>query len=179
MDPGNVAKLVEVADTAVKIGLGALIAGAFTLWGMNARHRHELSKELSRRRQDTLEDVSKHFEAFHSIINELGVLCASWPRIRGDVQKALNLKGRFGDLHVRAQDVLKSIQILEGRLLLVGMETQAATMARYRREVIELLAFVKPQDALDEAEKMTNKLLACENLRIELYQLLSQKYRNG
>ena len=59
---------IEVADTAVKIGLGALITaigGFIILW---KTHCHEVKKERWRRTQNTLEDISREFEEVHNYL---------------------------------------------------------------------------------------------------------------
>lgn len=53
---------IDVASDAVKIGLGALIAGLFALLGSSRAHRQKLDEEYSRRRRDTLEKLSSDFD---------------------------------------------------------------------------------------------------------------------
>src|SRR5277367_4686441 len=53
---------IEVTDNAIKIGLGALIAGAITLLLSKSSSAHELRKEKIRRRSDMLERIAEDFE---------------------------------------------------------------------------------------------------------------------
>ena len=56
----------EVADTAVKIGLGSAITAIATIIAVWISRSTELKKERRRRRQDALERISEDFESAHS-----------------------------------------------------------------------------------------------------------------
>ena len=53
---------VDVTDTAVKIGLGALIAGIFAVISVIVSHRHQLSLSREERLRKALEEISKDLE---------------------------------------------------------------------------------------------------------------------
>lgn len=57
--------LIEILDTSVKIGLGALISGITTYWVTINKHSHELKHELLRRRRVILEDVAEQIEGVY------------------------------------------------------------------------------------------------------------------
>jgi hypothetical protein len=62
---------IDVVDDAIKIGLGALVGGMFSLLVLWRTHQHEINKELLRRKQDSLQTIAEEFETFHSKLMNL------------------------------------------------------------------------------------------------------------
>ncbi|MBO2553326.1 MULTISPECIES: hypothetical protein [Shewanella] len=66
---------IDVADTAVKIGLGALITGVFTYLGVKTSHRSEKQKFMLEHKTKLLEqisdDVETYFRSFDSYIAKI------------------------------------------------------------------------------------------------------------
>ena len=56
----------EVADTAVKIGLGSAITAIATIVAVWVSRSTELKKDRRQRRQDALEKISEDFESAHA-----------------------------------------------------------------------------------------------------------------
>jgi hypothetical protein len=56
---------LEIADTAVKIGLGALISGGATYLLAKYSHQRELEKEFVKRRRDALESIAESVHRFN------------------------------------------------------------------------------------------------------------------
>lgn len=59
---------VAVADSAVKIGLGALIGGGYGIWNLLLNHRHEFSRAHYERRAALLQEVQLEVSAFGGIV---------------------------------------------------------------------------------------------------------------
>lgn len=57
---------VDIVDTAVKIGLGALITGVFTYIGIKFSHKSERSKFMLEHKAKLLEQVAKDVEEYFS-----------------------------------------------------------------------------------------------------------------
>jgi hypothetical protein len=55
---------IDVIDTAVKIGLGALISGAAGYWIAKLNHDREIEKDRVHRRRELLESVAEQVETF-------------------------------------------------------------------------------------------------------------------
>jgi hypothetical protein len=55
---------IDVLDTAVKIGLGAVISGAGAYWLAKLNHDRELEKQQAQRRRELLEAVAEQVEKF-------------------------------------------------------------------------------------------------------------------
>jgi hypothetical protein len=51
-----------VTDTAIKIGLGALIAGAFAVFSSRRQYGNELEREHMKRREPVLDKVAEELE---------------------------------------------------------------------------------------------------------------------
>ncbi len=66
---------IDVADTAVKIGLGSLITGVFTYVGLQFSHKSEKSKFMLEHKTKLLEliaeDVETYFAAWDSYISKI------------------------------------------------------------------------------------------------------------
>src|SRR5215203_1779965 len=97
---------LELADTAVKIGLGALVAGVFALLGASRQHRRELERERLKPRERVLEKVAEEFELVYQALSAkyervrslANVVCDA--RYRPNAQDCLNGVDDFPRLHV-------------------------------------------------------------------------------
>ena len=63
-DPAQTVTFLEIIDSAVKIGLGALITGVAAIKVTSLNHDKDLEKQSIRRRKDLLEQVSSQVENF-------------------------------------------------------------------------------------------------------------------
>ncbi|MFM5339010.1 hypothetical protein ACET97_21035 [Aeromonas enteropelogenes] len=67
---------IDVADTAVKIGLGSLITGAFTYLGVKFSHKSEQSKYLLEHKIKVIEQIAseaeEYFSAWNGVISKIG-----------------------------------------------------------------------------------------------------------
>ena len=62
---------IDVADTAVKIGLGSLITGVFTYLGVKFSHNSQQAKFLLEHKVQVLEKISSDAEEYFSAWNAL------------------------------------------------------------------------------------------------------------
>ncbi|ADT69334.1 hypothetical protein QMA03_07095 [Pseudoalteromonas sp. APC 3356] len=67
---------IDVADTAVKIGLGSLITGVFTYLGVKFSHKSEQSKYLLEHKVKVIEQIAseagEYFAAWNGVISKIG-----------------------------------------------------------------------------------------------------------
>lgn len=56
---------IEVFDTAIKIGLGAIIGGAFSIWSNKQNHENQIKKDILFDNRDTLKKAGTQFETIH------------------------------------------------------------------------------------------------------------------
>ena len=59
---------IDVVDSAVKIGLGALISGLATYWLAKASHHKAIEKERAQRRRDLLERAAQDVATFDDLL---------------------------------------------------------------------------------------------------------------
>jgi len=77
-------EVLDIIDTAVKIGLGALISGVTTYYITNINHKKDTEKELQKRKLNIIEDavtlINEHFSAFTSLISVIDGVRKSNPK---------------------------------------------------------------------------------------------------
>ncbi|PLY08388.1 MAG: hypothetical protein C0625_02025 [Arcobacter sp.] len=64
-------EIYELIDTALKIGLGALISGFATYFVTKLSHKHEVSKEKLNRKMQILEEVSVSMHTYFDAANSI------------------------------------------------------------------------------------------------------------
>lgn len=68
-------EIIDVLDTAVKIGLGALISGVAAYLAAKSNHKNEKEKELLNRRLNKIEHASENIdEFFNSMVNLISAI---------------------------------------------------------------------------------------------------------
>ena len=77
---------VDIADTAVKIGLGALITGVFTYLGIKFSHKSERNKFMLEHKTKLLEQVADNVEEYFK----------SWSNYNDALGGATLLRKRYG-----------------------------------------------------------------------------------
>jgi hypothetical protein len=163
---------LELADTAVKIGLGAVIAGAFALLSSRRQHIQELDRERVKRRERVLEKTAEEFELAYQ------ALSAKYERIAGLANVVIDAKYR-----VNAQDCLSGIDdfgrlhVIESRLLLLGLRPEAEMVMHFRQIAgeFEKMALPKVQSHPDP-QALSLKLEALFQQRVAIYGRLAQFY---
>ncbi len=63
-DPSHAVSGLEIVDTAVKVGLGALVTGLATYFASKLNHDKDLEKQSIRRRRELLEQSATQVERF-------------------------------------------------------------------------------------------------------------------
>jgi hypothetical protein len=56
---------LDILDTAIKIGLGAIIGGFFTVWANKQIHDNQIKKEILIDNRKTLKEIGSRFESIH------------------------------------------------------------------------------------------------------------------
>jgi hypothetical protein len=70
-----------VIDTAVKIGLGALISGLATYWVTRAKSKHDISKLLLEDKTKILREIAENLEESTAFLNDFRIVnCVNWGR---------------------------------------------------------------------------------------------------
>src|SRR5262249_22073542 len=133
---------LELVDTAIKIGLGALIGGGFALLSAGRQHKYELERERMKRRERVLEKIAEEFELAYQALSVkyertlgLAKVVGGTPKYRPNAQECLSGVSDFPRLHV-----------IESRLLLLGMRAEADMIMRLRQIAGEFEKIALPDD---------------------------------
>jgi hypothetical protein len=164
--------LLELADTAIKIGLGALIAGTFALLSSRRQHGHELERERMKRRERVLEKVAEELELAYQ------GLSAKYERVR-----ALANVVRDARYRPNAQDILCGIEdfarvhIIEARLHLLGLRAEAEMMMQFRHIAGQFEKLALPEDqAHPDPQILSAHLETLFQQRVAIYRRLAEFY---
>ena len=122
---------IEVASDAVKIGLGALIAGVFTWLVAWHQSRSEIQKLRFERRTKILSDVAQEYEAYFQSFLKLtqhlsGIDSAEKAPFKNDADKLMRpqflIELRAEGVNLRMRLIEKSVECLAGQsqLMLLG-----------------------------------------------------------
>jgi hypothetical protein len=142
----NTTNWVEVADTAVKIGLSGTIAaiGGYVLAKRN--QRSDIEKEYLRRRQDMIQNVSAQFASLHETI--VTVCTNYFVIVSGEIQGSAVPPGILERYQKFFDDIglaIGRLHRLEADLLLVGATNATHRLRSYREQVANL------NDAIDNS----------------------------
>lgn len=125
---------IDVASDAVKIGLGALIAGFFALLGSHFAHRQKLDEEYSRRRRDSLEKLSSEFDRVALVgMDRLGTLLAM--NETNETETGRELADAIADAMKTDDSILEclyDLHSIEARLALLAFPQIAEAVETYR-----------------------------------------------
>lgn len=158
--PNNIT-WIEVADTAVKIGLSGTIAaiGGYVL--ARRTQKHDFDKDYFRRRQDVIEKVSDGFASIHAFffrvcvdyMNQVEIF-----QIMAPTDQDLKKYSKF--IHEIGEN-LHELHVLEGKLFVVGAADAVRSLQEYRLEatnVNNMLKLNKPTMNKSDVEAVTEEL---------------------
>lgn len=126
---------IEVADSAVKIGLGAIIAGLSALILARTQHRNTLSKARIDREFLLLTEIAAKVERFTHSALKYWALAADWHRalrINPDAPRSSSLKNVQAELFDRFNELTTA----EATLLLMGQEAAQIELRTYGEFVV-------------------------------------------
>ncbi|WP_146012888.1 hypothetical protein [Herbaspirillum sp. BH-1] len=170
---------LEVLDTAVKVGLGALISGVATYWMAKLKTRDDMRRERLQRHQGLLENCAEQIEGFSHVFLRYWAAIVEIVRLRE--QKIEMSEKKAEELHKTKSELFNSYSDLtsaESKLLLLGhVEAQ-----RLIREMGDLTKSIR-RTAWEgntklteiEMEESRKKFLAA---REKLFAALSLIYRS-
>ena|SRR5687767_10077874 len=111
---------IEVVDSAVKIGLGALISGIATYLLARANYRKEMQQEHLRRRTDLLEGVAQQVAVFDQAVVIYLRSLVHWLMSMPGTEMSGETFTELSKLNVQHQDAGKELKSAEAKLLLLG-----------------------------------------------------------
>ena len=174
------ATLIDVLDTAVKIGLGASISAIATYWHSKHRDKAESAKEYEKRHRSLLEQVAEQAEQLNHVYLKYWALVVEWVRYTKNGKERPD--GRRSELEETKVELFASFGSLtsaESKLLLVG-ENEAYSKLRELGEAVVQFRRSCHVDKLSLTEEdIEKKKKEIKRLREELYELLSSTYQTN
>lgn len=170
--------LLEVLDSAVKIGLGALIAGISTFFIGRHQHSRELEKERIKREFEVLKQTAEQIELFTHVALKYWALIVEWGRYKRSERAVPELRAAALDACITELfSSFKEMSNAEAKLLLLGYKP-AQNKARIYGELVTSLRREVHRDSVpltdEQAQAWRLKVLGA---REELFDELSSCYR--
>ena len=171
---------IEIADTTVKIGLGAIISGgsAYIL----ARHNHSKSieKEYLFKQREILETVTLDVEEMTHTLLKYWSNILDWARDKEkDLKSSEEKFEQVTSLRSEVFTLFKGLSSAEGRLLLLGFKDQQVRLREFGETISEFYSYAsRNNDEMNSSnlEEWRVKLLSS---REELYKSLNDAYKNS
>ena len=130
------ASVLDIFDTAVKIGLGAAITAIATHLHTRWSAKQESATERSRKRAETLEQIGEQVEEFTHVALSYWALISEWGAFQSsDDDMPEEHVSRLRDTREELTRAYKHLTVAESRLLLLG-ETAAQRLLREYGELI-------------------------------------------
>ena len=167
---------IEVVDSAVKIGLGALIAGVITFLLSSTQHRNELKKAKVEREFEMLKEVAEKVENFNHIALRYWALSSDWRRrliLDSSIEKPNELSVTQNEFFDSFKELTKS----ESLLLLFGYKDASVQVREYGDLIRDFYNRVKDTNKPFEINDATNYRKSMIDKRSELFSLLNEIYK--
>ena len=167
---------IEVFDSAVKIGLGALIAGVIAFLLSSTQHRNELKKAKVDREFEMLKEVAEKAENFNQTALKYWSLSSDWRRrlaIDSSIEKPIELSIAQNDFF----DSFKELTKAESLLLLFGYGNASLKVREYGESIIDFYNRVKNIDLPFNSSDASNYRKSMIDKRSELFSLLNEIYK--
>lgn len=167
---------IEVVDSAVKIGLGALIAGVIAFLLSSTQHRNELKKAKVEREFEMLKEVAEKVENFNHIALRYWALSSDWRRrliLDSSIEKPNELSVTQNEFFDSFKELTKS----ESLLLLFGYKDASVQVREYGDLIRDFYNRVKDMNKPFEINDATNYRKSMIDKRSELFSLLNEIYK--
>lgn len=174
------ATLIDVLDTAVKIGLGAAISALAAYWHSKHRDKAESAKEYEKRHRTLLEQVAEQTEQLNHVYLKYWALVVEWVRYEKNKKEwPKERREELEEIKVEFFAAFGSLTSAESKLLLIGENEAYSKMRELGEAVVQFRRSChvdKKSLTEEEIEEKKNKI---KKLREELYELLSNTYQTN
>jgi hypothetical protein len=175
-----VTTLIDVLDTAVKIGLGAAISAIATYWHSKYRDKAESAKEYEKRHRSLLEQVADQAEQLNHVYLKYWALVVEWVRYEKNQKNWPDeRRAELEEIKTELFASFGSLTSAESKLLLIGENEAYAKMRELGETVVQFrrTCYVDKKSLTEEEiEQNKNRI---KKLREELYELLSSSYQTN
>ena len=163
---------LEVVDSAVKIGLGALVAGGFALLASQRQHTHELDRERMKRRERVLEKAAEEFELTYQALSAKYERARSLARVVQDARYYPNAQQCL-----QGVDDFPRLHVIESRLLLLGLRREAEMIFGFRQLAGQFEKTALPEDrSHPDPDALNAQLETLFQQRVAIYSRLAEFY---
>jgi len=167
---------IEVIDSAVKIGLGALITGIVAFILSTTQHRNDRKKAKVTREFEMLKEVAEKVESFNYITLRYWAFATDWRRrflLDSSVPKSQALLDAQRDTLNSFSELTKA----ESLLLLFGYEDAQIALRDYGESVVIFKKRVSSIDTLFNENDAATHRESMIDKRAELFKILNNIYK--
>lgn len=131
-------ELLSIIDTAVKIGLGALISGIATYWVTKLNHENDIAKTKLKRQRELIEEIAAQTEEFSSATLKYWAYLVEHVRYaERDKQPPEHLPTRIKSAEIELFDKFSQLASAEGKLILLGSNNAQELLRDYGEYIKE------------------------------------------
>ncbi|MCO6058496.1 hypothetical protein NG726_17700 [Pseudomonas sp. MOB-449] len=169
---------IEIADTAIKIGLGAVLSGISAFVINHQSHNKNIEKENHSRNKETLESVTLSIEELTHVLLKYWSSILDWSKNNEKgVKPSKEKSDSIVELREDVFNLFKGLTNSEGRLLLIGCVEQQKKLREYGMLISEFYRYASRNNEemqSSELEAWRSKILEA---REQLYSSLNKSYR--
>jgi hypothetical protein len=175
---------LEIIDTSIKIGLGALIGGVFSYLLNRQMYVHAVRKEVLLDNRHVLKDVSATFEGIHArvialdleVVREYDTYIREFEKY-SDTKESAKSNSKLKvpkkpDFHSRRLDATEKLILelysLQGILLLYGYKKMSSVIYDYTSNVSAISPISRKESQADIIEPLGIEKF--NELRVEFYE---------
>ena len=168
----------EILDTAVKVGLGALISGCSTYWVAKANALSNQKAERQRRHHDLLEKCAEQIESFsHTMLRYWALISEQTKNRANDLDLSPHRRDELDRVKVELFNSFSELTSAEAKLLLLGhkqCQWHLRSFGECAREVRRRAYDGNKELDNKEMESLRHEFLQA---RTELFDSLSSAYK--
>lgn len=166
---------IEVADTAIKVGLGALISGVIGYVVLKARQRGDVVIEQHRRQREMIEEVTNLLD---DVVFEIQDFTARIFRDVGDEHIRPFPEAEAQLVRERFSKASRDIRRIHTKLILLQEQDAISHMAATASALTLLLAQVQTPNSGLTGREVNTEALKIANLAANVHRALAPAYRS-
>ena len=172
--------LIDVLDTAVKIGLGALISAVAAYWHFKQRDKAESAKEYEKRHRSLLEQVAEQAEQLNHVYLKYWALVIEWVRYeKSSKDWPSDRRDELEEIRIELFSSFGALTSAESKLLLIGENEAYSKLRELGEAVVQFRRTCYVDKKSLTEEEIEQQKAEIKNLREGLYELLSSTYQTN
>ncbi len=178
-EPSQAITAMEIIDTTVKIGLGALISGLATYLVTKLNHDKDLEKQFIHRRRELLEQAATNVEGFWNAYRRYYLVSLEAIHREQSGQEIPEIQGEYESrkqLVMETSDVLSAAQ---STLLLLDEQLAAETLKKLATETEAYMIATKSTITDKQIKELKTMHKSVLSIRNQFYLSLSNAYRKN